>query len=505
MVDLIKERFEQVTKTLNSFYEFQLKQGTTLKEVNNNNQQLYNFAWTNVSYLSIFNDLVLRLFEIRTDENNEEYLERNKDKVRVPVDKIIAKSLYIDLLEIIEKNVTVKKFPSKNYKEYFDQINLEEYGNFYFYTPKISIPRNFTVPNDDIKQVDNKAKALEIQFKIIYTIEEYINDILLFNIKKWFDRTEIDYSYKQSDEDKEYFISLRKEYINSWLNCTVSPNGWKTYSKEDLWEELDELELSEDVKRKIEKHQEALFFGELSYTISEAILNFNCNDESEKKIVLERDLMLLSNFIKGDVSEVLIKRINNIINFDNPSEVLVAYDEITKSNVFFPYDCYIYSPGKWNVYSPKFIAYFIYGYMKRLEIELIKLSTKPVPIIKESKNKDFYFKIIGGASKKNKAEELFEKLEKVKYIDIECKNDFVKAFTGRTPTNKINWIGDFGNLKSLINYSISENLIEKVNAKWLYTSKLFSLNNDDFNHKDINSTKKTKIDDKIREIVSSVL
>ena len=44
MVDLIKERFEQVTKTLNSFYEFQLKQGTTLKEVNNHNQQLYNFA-----------------------------------------------------------------------------------------------------------------------------------------------------------------------------------------------------------------------------------------------------------------------------------------------------------------------------------------------------------------------------------------------------------------------------------------------------------------------------
>ena len=55
MVDLIKDRFEQVTKTLNSFYQFQFKEGSTLKEINNHNQELYNFAWTNISYLSIFN------------------------------------------------------------------------------------------------------------------------------------------------------------------------------------------------------------------------------------------------------------------------------------------------------------------------------------------------------------------------------------------------------------------------------------------------------------------
>ena len=114
------------------------------------------------------------------------------------------------------------------------------------------------------------------------------------------------------------------------------------------------------------------------------------------------------------------------------------------------------------------------------------------------------FKIIAGASKKNKATSLFEALEKGNHVNITSKNDFINAFIGNAPANKINWTGMFGDLKSFINYSISENLIEKVNMKWVVTSNIFTHNYIHFNNDKIKDTETTTGDNNIKKIVQSI-
>ena len=121
------------------------------------------------------------------------------------------------------------------------------------------------------------------------------------------------------------------------------------------------------------------------------------------------------------------------------------------------------------------------------------------------KNSEFAFKIKAGASKKRKAAELFDLLVKDNHIDFASKNDFIKAFTGNVPDNKINWIGAFGDLKSFINYTISENLIEKVSAKWIYTANLFICKGFEINNSSLNDAKKTVNDLSVKKIVKSIL
>lgn len=121
--------------------------------------------------------------------------------------------------------------------------------------------------------------------------------------------------------------------------------------------------------------------------------------------------------------------------------------------------------------------------------------------ISTSKNS---FKIIAGASKKNKATALFEALEKGKHVDITSKNDFINAFIGNAPANKINWTGMFGDLKSFINYSISENLIENIKIKWVVTSNIFTHNGIHFSNEKIKDTETTSGDSSIKKLVKSI-
>ena len=139
--------------------------------------------------------------------------------------------------------------------------------------------------------------------------------------------------------------------------------------------------------------------------------------------------------------------------------------------------------------------------------ELKKSIEKPSNKKNEVKinNSEFTFKIKAGASKKRKAAELFELLVKDNHIDLASKNDFIDAFTGNYPKNKINWIGAFGDLKSFIKYAISENLIEKVSTKWIYTANLFISKGSDINNNSLNDAKKTTNDISIKKIVNSVL
>jgi hypothetical protein len=124
-------------------------------------------------------------------------------------------------------------------------------------------------------------------------------------------------------------------------------------------------------------------------------------------------------------------------------------------------------------------------------------------LIEEKTELDF-FKILAGHSKKNKAKSLFEALEKEKYLNTASKDDFINAFTGTPPSIKIDWKGNFGDLKTLINHSIEIGLIENKTKKWVVTSNIFSHNGANFDSNNIKDTAVTKNENDLKKIINSI-
>jgi hypothetical protein len=140
-------------------------------------------------------------------------------------------------------------------------------------------------------------------------------------------------------------------------------------------------------------------------------------------------------------------------------------------------------------------------------IELINslLPSRTIVETNSNKIKLNYFKIKAGYSKTNKAKTLFESLVAKNHIDPSAKKDFIKAFTGTPPINKINWIGNFGDLKTLINQIIKIEFIEKVTYKWVLVANIFLIDGSDFTSQQIKDTKETSNKTELNKIINSLI
>lgn len=134
-----------------------------------------------------------------------------------------------------------------------------------------------------------------------------------------------------------------------------------------------------------------------------------------------------------------------------------------------------------------------------------------VPIINQKKlslevrtNTHKYFQIKDSASRHYKANSLFDKLVIKNYLENGCKANFINAFTGTKSKDKINWIGDFGDLKSFIKYCDSEKLFNDSTAIWVIASEVFTIKKVNFVAKRIKDTKTTKNDYSIKKLVQSI-
>ena len=124
---------------------------------------------------------------------------------------------------------------------------------------------------------------------------------------------------------------------------------------------------------------------------------------------------------------------------------------------------------------------------------------------KDDKKTEDSFTLIAAQTSDEPIKELFDRLVSFNCIRLESKSDFLKVFKNKIPTSKIDWVGDFGDLRSFISLLKSENKIKKVgNRHWLIAIKLFLRNGNTFDNKTISDTKPTNNHTKILEIVQSI-
>lgn len=115
-----------------------------------------------------------------------------------------------------------------------------------------------------------------------------------------------------------------------------------------------------------------------------------------------------------------------------------------------------------------------------------------------------YFQIKDTATRHHKAQSLSDKLITKNFIDKDCKANFINAFTGTKPKEKVNWTGAFGDLKSFIKYCNTEKLFEDNIDVWVITSEVFTFNKINIPSKKIKDTKVTKNDYNIKKLVKSI-
>jgi hypothetical protein len=141
-------------------------------------------------------------------------------------------------------------------------------------------------------------------------------------------------------------------------------------SRVDYWSEILDLNLDSDHLERIEKYQEKIFNERVDREVLIAfddILEFK---ESERIIQIEKKLKLINGFFNGDLSKITLKRLKKIISFSKPKKVILAHDELVKSNCYIAYVYLIYSIGPPMIYSKYFVASFFIRYLSYLEAEL---------------------------------------------------------------------------------------------------------------------------------------
>jgi hypothetical protein len=125
---------------------------------------------------------------------------------------------------------------------------------------------------------------------------------------------------------------------------------------------------------------------------------------------------------------------------------------------------------------------------------------------KNIQSKPTSFFLISAEASDEPIKDFFDTLSKNKFVTVESKSNFIKAFSGKNVKQKIVWSGDFGDLKSLVNYLKSENKIKPTGHNHLQiTAQLFTrLNGGDFTNKEINATKTTTNDAVIKQLVATL-
>ena len=118
----------------------------------------------------------------------------------------------------------------------------------------------------------------------------------------------------------------------------------------------------------------------------------------------------------------------------------------------------------------------------------------------------YSFKLKGAAALiHDKAKNLHSSLVVNGFLSVDSKNDFVKLFTGQKPPNKILWIGNKSQLKSLIKLMLSQDKINNCKGKkWQITAANFRFSDGDFTNDDLNNIKYPKSQRIIVNIISKI-
>lgn len=214
----------------------------------------------------------------------------------------------------------------------------------------------------------SKAELKIITNQYVNEIISLINDVLLNDIYRIFEMRKI-------NEEKlpKMFRgnpNAKRTYIKKWIDCKVTFNDVKTFKAINYWEEITEYGLDVDELQKIEIHQKQIFLGAVKSSLKVEISKLK--SLPNKLIIAEKNKNLIDIFFKGGNTNNYEVRLKNILNFNNPDQVLLAYDNILREKVNLD-ELIIFNASN-GEFSSMFVATFFMFYLNELESILNNIS-----------------------------------------------------------------------------------------------------------------------------------
>jgi hypothetical protein len=181
------------------------------------------------------------------------------------------------------------------------------------------------------------------------------------------------------------------EYINKWIDGSVTITDIRMYTMVNYVDYIYRADLSSDTIDAFEDKQRELFNQEIEHRLRLVYSDIEELGEPKRTLTVNAHLEMLAEFTRGNVNELLIKRINDFIVIDNVEEVLLEYDRLLRYDFDDTYKLTIYDFKNYRKYSPTFTANLIYRYQKKIGAFGIKKKSKG-RVRQRSTSKTFGFK-----------------------------------------------------------------------------------------------------------------
>ncbi|ARV08247.1 hypothetical protein BTO05_00810 [Winogradskyella sp. PC-19] len=359
MKEIVFDSFKSTLQEVKILNNIVVKEKISKSELEESLKQAQNLLFSSYSSLNIFAESVKSYISVGYKITPFDKKEKKQ------ISKIEAKIIYNKLLGII--NTELEKDIIVSTESLILQSQVSSLGLAFI---SASIDENLKNFNDELNIGKLKSQELSTALnKYFAAIIGYIQDILLYDIYLIFEKPEITYI-----QELVFTSDYKKEYIDKWLNCTVTFNELRRNKRTDHWAEIYKLKLEFEQTEKIENHQKKLFNERIETEIRSAITDFDELEDDVKKEALNKEIKLIQDFFNSNTSKTVVKRLKNILSFSKPKEVVLEYDNILRDRLLLS-DFNVYEVGKSN-YSSAFVASFFMQYLDKLKEYLESLNNE---------------------------------------------------------------------------------------------------------------------------------
>jgi hypothetical protein len=179
-------------------------------------------------------------------------------------------------------------------------------------------------------------------------------------------------------DTEEFMTKSTKEnnFYDEFIECKATLNDWKTYPNTGFRTHYEQYyDTTQEVWTKINNHQQKLFGQAVKLYMDILISDVTNLPYSFQLNNARTHLAIISKFMDGEYSSLDLKRINKIIEFSEPDEVILELDDMKRYDVY-NYDNFLPFDGPNKKKSSRLVATLLIEYQEFLNVFIAEILEK---------------------------------------------------------------------------------------------------------------------------------
>lgn len=313
---------------------------------------------------ALINELLLFTYTLESDlyiltQLTGDFYNKNQDSIRRNICLLDSKKLV--------KQYKLERFIFGIWQETLSNLPEPQKSSARSFAHEYS-PRYFMIESWKVKGIQKFEKEqLHAAAKRIILHACEVIDLFLFDERK------IEDNENNRNREMEEYLDLsnaENDFNNRFIEGRATLNEWKKFPNTRFRMHYDFFHNpSEEGWLKINNHQKKLFYEALKIELDILKSELSILPNPHKENNATAQIAIISKFMSGDYSPLDIKRLNKIIEFTDPEDVILELDDMNRYDVY-NYDEYLPYKGENNKKSPRFIAELLVEYKKLLQIVL---------------------------------------------------------------------------------------------------------------------------------------